>query len=68
MPNRIIMSSLAIRKGIYTDCIQNTETKEIVSPLFDDFYALAKWMRQNGWILAEYVGQTFVPLRVISPI
>lgn len=62
MFGRIKISSLSRRPGRYTTFIAWDDGTE--SPLFDDYYNLHGWMRENRVVSSEYEGDQYVPLRV----
>ena len=37
-----------------------------VSPVFDGLAELFPWMKKNGWIMEEHVGDKFIPWRVVK--
>jgi hypothetical protein len=39
--------------------------RKAISPVFDHWDELCRWMNANGWKSAEHVGDKYVPFRVV---
>jgi hypothetical protein len=51
--------------GVLGTFIAEAGTHKAVTPIFRDLAELFPWMRENGWKSDEYIGNVFIPWRVI---